>query len=133
MLFLNHSVEFSGICLKPVMSSPLIPVEDRDCRAKDRVPEMISSLICVSLWRLRLQGVFQALHKHSHLTLVLCFAGAWLPSRFGAMKLLGLNPDFPADQRMNCVAISSVIGTNGEDASRLTASHENQVHWCHIV
>ena len=40
------------------------------------------------------------------------------------MKLLGLNPDFTAHQRMICVAFSSVVGTCGDDASQLTASRE---------
>ena len=43
------------------------------------------------------------------------------------MKLLGLNPDLAADQRVICVAISSVVGTCAEHVSQLTVWRENQV------
>ena len=77
----------------------------------DRVPEMIPSLLCISLRGLCLQGVFQALGKYIHLLWALCLAAVdtWFPWRFTAMKLLGLNPDAAADQRVICVAISAVV------------------------
>lgn len=127
----SHSFEFSGICLEQVLSLSLLPAEDRECRAMDCVPEMIPSLLCISLWGLCLQGVFQALGKHLHPLWALCLAGVdtWFTWRFSAMKLLGLNPDAAAGQRVICVAINAVVGTCGENASRLTASRENQVQF----
>lgn len=42
------------------------------------------------------------------------------------MKLLGLNPDAAAGQRVICVAINAVVGTCGENASRLTPPRQVQ-------
>ena len=118
----SHSFEFSGIRLEQVLSLSLLPAEDRECRAMDCVPEMIPSLLCISLWGLCLQGVFLALGKYTHLLWALCLAGVYtlFTWRFSAMKLHGLKSDAAAGQRVICVAISAVVGTCGENASRLT-------------